>query len=86
MLAPCTLAFGEAVGDVQPLAKAHVGSMTLVGEGPGEDSGGGVERAGDAAMVIAAAGMASAAIPNLCKFTSFLPHVIREAERSARYW
>ena len=73
MLAPCTLALGEAVGDVQPLAKAQVGSMTLVGEGPGVESGGGVESAGDAAMVTAAAGMARAAIRNLCQFTSFTP-------------
>ena len=72
VLAPWTLEFGEAVGDVQPLVNAQVGSATLVGEGSGVALGGGVV-AGEAAIVTTAAGTARPARPNLCHFTSFSP-------------
>ena len=72
VLAPWTLELGEAVGDVQPLTKAQVGSITLVGVGAGDVTGGGVET-GDAAMVTTAAGTAIRPTPNLCQFTSFTP-------------
>lgn len=72
VLAPCTFVLGAAVGDVQPLVNAQVGSATLVGVGPGVRAGGGVET-GAAAIVTAAAGTASAAMLNLCQFTAYPP-------------